>query len=158
MLIGKEGQFLNNTSTRICLDTDVLNAFRVVPSSMTLKLNVEEEASKIITAFNSTETPTFESDDTTIADVTVSADDPNVATVEAVGVGRTTITVISGSNIKKVIVEVTEAPIDAEKIQFTEENIKIVQGTKVFANVKVTPEMLGLAAAGYLIQALIQIL
>lgn len=140
VLIGNEGQFLNETRVQISLDTDVLNAFRVVPSSMTLKLNVEEESSKIITAFNSTEIPTFESDDTTIADVTVSTDDPNVATVEAVGVGRTSITVISGSNIKKVIVEVTETPIDAEKIQFTEESIKAVQGTKVFANVKVTPE------------------
>lgn len=140
VLIGNEGQFLNYTRTQISLDTDVLNAFRVVPSSMTLKLNVEEESTKIITAFNSTETPTFESDDTTIADVTVSEEDPNIATVEAVGVGRTSITVISGSNIKKVIVEVTEAPIDAEKIQFNFDHTKAVQGTKIFANVNVEPE------------------
>lgn len=139
VFIGKEGQFLNSTS-QISLDTDVLNAFRVMPSSMTLKLNVEEESSKIITAYNSTETPIFESDDTTIADVTVSEEDPNVATVEAVDIGRTSVTVISGSNIKKVIVEVTESPIDAEKIQFKEENLKVVQGTTVGAVVTVMPE------------------
>ena len=140
VLIGNEGQFLNQTSAQISLDTDVLNAFRVVPSSMTLRINVAEESAKTITAVNSTETPTFESDDTTIADVTVSEADPNVATVEAVGVGRTSITVISGSNIKKVIVEVTEAPIDAENIQFNMESIKAVQGTTVAATVKVEPE------------------
>ncbi len=140
VLVGKEGQFLNNTSARVCLDTDILNAFRVVPSSMTLKLNVAEESSKTITALNSTETPTFESDDTTIADVIVSDEDPNVATVEAVGVGRTSITVISGSNIKKVIVEVTEAPIDAEKIQFNTEDVKMVHRTTVATAVKVEPE------------------
>lgn len=139
VLIGKEGQFLNSTS-QIALDTDVLNAFRVMPSSMTLKLNVEEESSKIITAYNSTETPIFESDDTTIANVAVSEEDPNVATVEAVGIGRTSITVISGSNIKKVIVEVTESPIDTEKIQFKEENLKVVQGTTVGVAVTVMPE------------------
>ena len=140
VLIGNSGQFLSAERTQIGLNSDILNSFRVDPPSMTLQLGVERESSKTITALNATETPTFESDDTTIATVTVSEDDHNVATVEAVDIGRTSITVISGGNIKKVTVVVTEPPVAPDSIQFSQETITAVEGMPINATVNVEPE------------------
>lgn len=140
VLIGNSGQFLSAERTQVGLNSDILNSFRVDPPSMTLRLGVEGESSKTITAFNATETPIFESDDTTIATVTVSEDDSNVATVEAVDIGRTSITVISGGNIKKVTVVVTEPPVAPDSIQFSQETITAVEGMPINATVKVEPE------------------
>lgn len=140
VLVGNNGQSLYAEGVQVTLNEALLNAFRVEPSSMTLKLDIADESSREITVFNSTETTVFESDDTTVAEVTVSDDDPNIAVVKAVGVGTTSITVTSGSNIKKVAVVVTETPVEAEKIQFQAADIKVVQGMTASADVKVEPE------------------
>ena len=140
VLIGNAGQILTSERVNVGLNSDILNSFRVEPSSMTLRLGVEGESSKTITVLNAKETPIFESDDTTIATVTVSEDDPNVATVEAVDIGRTSITVISGGNIKKVTVDVTEPPVAPDSIQFSQESITAVEGMPINATVKVEPE------------------
>lgn len=140
VFVGANGQSIYAQQAQVTLNEAIWDTFRVVPSSMTLKLDNADESAKKITAFNCSETPKFESDDTTVADVTVSEEDPTIAIVEAVGVGRTSITVTSGSSIKKVTVVVTETPVEAEKIAFSAETIKVVQGMTAAATVRVEPE------------------
>jgi len=138
VLSGNKGQFLIASAAHIVLKD--YNEFRVTPASMTLKLDVEAEASRTITALNCTETPVFESADTTIATVTVSDEDPTVATVSAVGLGTTSITVTSGRFVKQVTVVVTETPVEATGIQFNNSEVTAIQGTTIAANVTVEPE------------------